>query len=400
VPLIAPKSVFFTVLLASFAGLPALATDMSLPGLGAMVLDLGTAPAQGALSLSVFLAGFGVAQLAFGPLSDRYGRRRLLLVGLVMFTLGGLLCAVADDIAMLLVARLVQGAGAAAGTVLAVAMVRDCFEGPAAHARLSYVSATMSLAPIVAPIVGAGLLQIGSWRLVFDVLCASGVVLWLVVALATPETIRQRNPDAIRLAGLLGSYRRAVSHRSAFAHTLIGAAQFANMFAFISGSPLVYIQQMGLHGGAYALVFAAASGGLTIGSLGLGKLSRKPWARHALPVGLVVSTLASLALLALSLSGGFSLWRSVPLLVLDYIACGVVMPSAAHGGVEPFPDMAGVASALNGAIRMLGGVISGVLVALLYDATPLAMCLSMAAFATLALAVWLVRLGQARAVAA
>ena len=386
--LIRPQSAAFTMFVAALVGLPALAIDMSLPGLSAITAGLGVDLGLGSLTLSTFLVGFGASQLVFGPLSDRYGRRPVLAWGLSLYVLGGLACAVAPTFRLLLAARVVQGAGAAAGTVLAIAMVRDCFEGAAAHSRLAYVNAVMNVAPMVAPVIGSFMLVLVSWRGIYGLLAGIGVLIWLLAATGVPETIRQRNPYATRPLTLLRSYLRVLRHRRATGHSLVGCALFANMFAFISGSPAVFIDQLGLSRPAFSGIFALTSAGLVVGALAAGRLAHTRVAHWFLSGGLIAMLLASAGLLAMSLAGGVSVVAATALLLLDYIAVGFAMPSVVHGAIEPFPEMAGVASAVNGSVRMAGGAIASAVVTALYTGTSFAMTAAMALFAATGLVLW------------
>jgi DHA1 family bicyclomycin/chloramphenicol resistance-like MFS transporter len=382
---IRPHQVAFTLLLAAMVGMPALSIDMSLPALSIITNALGVSDAAGPLTLTTLLAGFGATQLVFGPVSDRFGRRPVLLLGLGLFGVAGLLCMVAPSLPFLLGARLLQGIGAAAGTVLAFAMVRDCFEGHDAARRIATINAVMAVAPIVAPVIGAGVLALAGWRGIFAVLAAFGLGLWAVAAAGAPETIRVRNAQALRPSGLLRAYGRVLRDRSGFGHVMIGAFAFGNLFSFISGSPLVYVDQLGLKRAAFAVIFAAASAGLMAGSLVVGRLK---WGSQLMPAGLCLGLAASLGMLALYLSGHFTPIPSAALLVLNSFACGMVFPTATHRAIDPFPDIAGVASALTGAVRMAGGAVASAVMAPLYDGTPLAMSLGLTLFAGAGLATW------------
>jgi DHA1 family bicyclomycin/chloramphenicol resistance-like MFS transporter len=390
--MIRPQSALFTLFVAALVGLPPLAIDMSLPGLSAITAGLGVDNGLGSLTLTTFLAGFGASQLIFGPLSDRFGRRPVLAVGLSFYAIGGLICAAAPSFTVLLTARVLQGAGAAAGTVLAIAMVRDCFEGAAAQARLAYVNAVMNVAPVIAPVIGSLMLALVSWRGIYGLLAGVGTLIWAASVSLLPETIRQRNPTATRPAILLRSYARVLRHRRSIGHSLVGLTLFANMFSFISGSPLVFIDQLGLSRAAFSGIFALTSAGLVVGALSAGRLAHAPASRWFLRGGLVVMLFASLSLLAMTLTGHFSALGAAALLLLDYIAVGFALPSSVHGAIEPFPDMAGVASAVNGSVRMAGGAIAGGVVTALYSGTPFAMTASMSLFALCGLGVWVMTL--------
>jgi MFS transporter, DHA1 family, multidrug resistance protein len=381
-----PASPAFTLFLAALVGMPALSIDMSLPGLSIITAALSAPVSSASLMLTTLLAGFGGAQLAFGPLSDRFGRRPVLLVGLAMFALASAMCALATSLTWLLVARALQGIGAAAGTVLAFAMVQDCFEGEVARQRIATINTVMALAPVVAPIIGALVLRIAGWRGIFAVLGFFGAGLLAVSLLGTAETIGARNPSALRFGGLFRSYGRALTNRVAFGNTLVGAFAFGDLFSFISGSPLVYVDQLGVSGVGFAAIFASASAGLMMGSLAVGRLRR---GGLLMPAGMAITILSGAGLLGLHLAGQFAVAPSVALLVANAFGCGFIFPNATHGALAPFRDMAGVASAVNGAVRMAGGALASAAATPLYDGTPLAMSLGVLGSSLAAAGVWL-----------
>ncbi len=164
---IRPNSFAFTVLLAGMAALPSLSIDMSLPAMPLLVGQFGASPGQAGLTLSLFMAGFAVAQRLFGPVSDRLGRRPALLGGIVLFTVSALCCALAPNITLLNVFRLLQGTGAAAGMAMSLAIVRDLFSGAKARVKLSYVAVVVGIAPILGPTLGSVILTVAGWRAIF-----------------------------------------------------------------------------------------------------------------------------------------------------------------------------------------------------------------------------------------
>lgn len=191
-----PTSLAFTLLLGALGTLPPLSVDMNLPALPLVQLALGTTPGGAALTVSLFLVGFASAQLVLGPLSDRFGRRPVLLGGLLIYTCGGAVCAFAPSISALLVARLLQGVGAAGGTVMAFAVTRDLFSGADLRKRLSYITMVFSVAPLIAPSLGAIMLHLSGWRSIFAVLTGAGVLLVAAAGFGLHETHPPSNHPA------------------------------------------------------------------------------------------------------------------------------------------------------------------------------------------------------------
>lgn len=396
-----PNSLAFTLLIAALGALPPLSIDMGLPAMDQIGAALHAPPSHTGLTLSLFMTGFALAQLAFGPLSDRFGRRVPLVVACALFAASGLFCAFAGSIGSLLAWRFVEGAGAGGATVLAFAMVRDLFEGVQARSRMATIVAVMSVAPMVAPSLGALVLRVADWRTIFLVLALAGFALVLAVGFQVAESNRAPDPTALAAGRLARSYARTLTHRVSVGHSLLGALSFGCLFSFVSGSPFVFIGVLGLSAGWFALLFATCALGLTAGSLLCGRIIDFGVApRRLLAAGVIGQAVFSVALLALALFDDFRVWDALPLLVLNNVAMGVVSPLAAHGAVEPFGDMAGVASAVRGCLQMLGGAAASALVAWLFTGTPVALPLAMSVFAIASVVAWALLLPRAASEAA
>jgi MFS transporter, DHA1 family, multidrug resistance protein len=383
---IRPQSVGFTVLLGALAALPPLSIDMGLPAFPRLEQELGTSSAGAGLTLSVFMAGFSVSQLLLGPLSDRYGRRPVLLAGLLFYAAAGFLCALAPSIGTLIGFRLVEGACAASGTVMAFAITRDLFEGAAARQRFSYVSVVLSVAPVIAPTLGSWALMVGGWRAIYTFLGITGVALLLAVGAGLPET-RRRPPAAI---GPLRGFARMARHRRAMGYALTNAMGFGALFAYISGSPLVLMGVLGVSAPIYGLLFAITSGGIMLGAWVNSQAAHSAdVSRTALAGALSISLAAAAALLAVTTQGWATVATLLPLFVLHAFCRGVSMPNATQGALEPMGEIAGVASAVVGFLQMATAALSSALVALLFPLLgPTAMALVMTMFSAAALLTW------------
>ena len=380
-----PQSLGFTLLIGSLAGLPPLSIDMGLPALPLMQAALGADSTEGAMTISLFFTGFGLAQLVLGPLSDRIGRRPVLLAGMALYTAAGLGCALSPAILPLLVCRFVQGVGAAGGTVLAFAIIRDSFSGAAARARLSTISMVFSLAPVIAPTLGGLLLMVGGWRANYAVLTAAGLLLTLSAALGLAET-RVAGP---RHAGI---YLPVLRQRRTVGYAFVTACNGGAVLAFVTGSPLVLVDSLHLTSLQFGFAFASISIGIIICSFVNSRLVR--WSVPAvwpLAVSLCVAPVAGLALFALASMGALRLALMIPLLLTVTIGRGLVAPNAMHAALDPVPDSAGAASAVIGSLHMLMGSLSGLAVGALYPSLgAAAMGVTMAGFALVSLGAWLV----------
>lgn len=375
-----PNGWAFTVLLGAMAGLLPLAIDMGLPALSAIEAALRASPAIAGQTLSLFLAGFALAQLALGPLSDRLGRRPVLLGGLTLYALAGIGCTTAPSAVALVAWRLVQGIGAASSTVLALAIVRDLFEGAAARRKLSVIAVVGGVAPIVAPTLGGFMLLLAGWRGVYGALALSGLALLVAVAVWLGESRRLAPP-----AGFADAYREVLTDRRAVGFVLCNAASFGCMFAWISGSPLVLMDALGVSAQAYGLLFACTAGAILLGSWLNGWLAgRGVGARRPLAWAIAAQFAATVALVVAMLAGPLSLVTLMPPLVVVTFCRGVIGPTAIHGAMEPMPHLAGVAAAALGCVQMATGATASAAVAWLYPSLgPPAMAAVMLAMATL-----------------
>jgi DHA1 family bicyclomycin/chloramphenicol resistance-like MFS transporter len=350
----------FAILLGALAALPPISIDMALPALTQIGSDLGATGGLAGLTLSLFMAGFAISPLFYGPFADRHGRRPMLLIGLVLFSIGGLAATFAPSIGVLLAARLLQGAGAGAGMTLAMAMVRDLFEGRTAQARLAVVTVVSQVAPIVAPVFGAALLGCVGWRGIYGVTAACGLLLLLIIRLSVDETATiPPGPKPPLLGKLLRDYRKALGHGSTMAHIVVNALGFGWLFSYVSGSPLVLIDQLHASPGLYSMLFACTGGGIVTGATLSGRLVQRGVApRRLLFVAVLIAVAATGSLTVLSLSGLVSIWTIMPPLVLSTAAFGLAAPCAAHGALEPLPELAGITGGLLTSIQMLAGAIA------------------------------------------
>ncbi len=379
----------FALFLGALAALPPISIDMALPALGPIAHTLHVTPGLAQLTLSFFMAGFAISPIAYGPLSDRYGRRPLLILGLALFTLGGLACAVSGSLDILLLARFIQGAGAGSGMTLAMAMVRDLFVGKTAQGRMAVITVVTNAAPMIAPALGAAILSHLGWRAIYIATGVCGLLLLLAILFSLRETAPRQHPrHEPLLRGVARSYRRVLGHRRAMAYILLNALGFSWMFAYITGSPLVYIDTFHTSTGLFAVLFACTGAGIVVGATLNGKLAHSGvQSRWLLLGGVITATGCTAALVMLTLMRSMSLWSFLPLLTLTTASFGMVAPSAAHGALEPLGEAAGVGGGLLASLQMLFAAgISSVVAMLFPKFGVIAMTGSMCALALVALA--------------
>ncbi len=330
-----------------------ISTDMYLPAFPAIARDFHSVGAP-QLSLASYFFGLAIGQMTQGPLSDRLGRRGPLLVGLTIYTLASLGCAVCWSVDSFVVFRFLAAAGCSAGVVIPRAMVRDLADGPAAAKLFSKLMLVMGVAPIVAPMLGALSLSVGSWRLIFVLAAIYGVLALALIWFFLPDTLPEARRTRVGLAAVMVRYGAIFRERSFITHALILMFTSACLFAYLSGSPQVFV---GLYGWSTA-EYAALFGMNAVAYIGFNQLNPVMVARYGIsPVVSVAGKILLvagllLALLAMHPLGPFGV---VGALLVAEIGFGFVMPSAMVGALTHHRAHAGSASALMGTLQYSGG---------------------------------------------
>lgn len=346
--------------LSALTGVTALSIDMSLPAQPALGAALHAGSDATQLTLSLFLLGFALGQLVTGYLSDARGRRRILVGGLALFAVAGLACAASTSLAMLVALRFVQGVGAAAGPVVARAMVRDTQPASDAARLLATMTAALAIAPMVAPLLGAFLLAHLGWRAIFVALGLTGLTFSAASALTLEETLLDERRRALSFQSVGAGFARFFRARAARVPTLLACASFAGQFAFISGSPFVLIEGYGVSPSHYGLYFGCTALMLMAGSILSGQLVRRgrsPQRLLGLGAGLLcVGGVLAAVLARIPTLGPFGL---VAPMMIYFVGIGFVSPNAVAVAMAPVPEIAGTASAAIGFLQMSAGAASG-----------------------------------------
>ncbi|HEY0448548.1 multidrug effflux MFS transporter [Actinophytocola sp.] len=365
------------LVLGSLIALGPLTIDMYLPALPAIADDLVTTSAAVQLTLTGTLLGLGLGQLVIGPLSDAVGRRLPLIIGTAVHVASSLLCLIAPNVAVLGVLRMMQGVGAAAAMVVALAVVRDLFSGRAAATALSRLMLVMGAAPILAPTLGAAILLTGSWRGVFAVLAVLGVALMLVAIFLLKETLPVERRRTGAFGPVLRTYRSLVTDKQFVVLALVAALGMSALFSYVSGSSFVLQDGFGLDQQQFGLVFGigaiAIIGASQVNVVLLNRYSPERIVFYAL----AGSVVAGLVLTALAIAGGGLLAFVVPLFFL-LGAIGFVLPNAPALALSRHGEAAGTAAALLGATQFGLGALIAPLVGVLGNDGP-AMAITMTA---------------------
>lgn len=340
--------------------------DMYLPALPTLAKDLAASQGQAQFTLSSFFVGLALGQLLYGPMIDRYGRKWPLYIGLGLYVLASLGCALAWRIEALMAFRVLQALGGGSAMVVARVVVRDLFDPQTAARVFSLLMLVMGVAPILAPMVGGWVLLGFGWRWIFGVLALFGLGCLLAVWRALPET---GGPST----GPRGGYWSVISDRRFLPYALGGAVAQAGMFAYIAGAPFVFIELYRVPPEHFAKVFGANAFGL-IGASQLNRwlLDRFPLER-VLRSALLAHALAALALLAVVLSGAGGLTAILPPLFVCVAALGLVFPNSSAMAMAPFERNAGTASASLGMIQYGAAALSGAVVGSWHDGSALPM---------------------------
>ena len=364
-PSATPRMARLALMLGAFVALGPLTIDMYLPALPTIREQLGTTSATVQLTLTGTLVGLALGQLVIGPLSDAMGRRRPLLAGTALHIVASLLILVAPNVAVLGVLRVLQGVGTAATAVVALAIVRDLFDGRAAATMLSRLFLVMGVAPVLAPTIGGEILRFTSWRGVFALLAAYGVVVLALGALGLRETLPAERRHRGGVTDSLRTYRGLLRDRRYVGLIVVAGLTMAALFTYVSGSSFVYQQEFGLDEQQFGLLFGAGAVWL-ISATQLNPVLLRWWEpAQILVTATVAGTAAGGVLLALAATGTGGLFGvAVPLWAVLF-ASGLALPNAPALALAEYGDSAGSAAALLGAVQFGVGAAVSPLVGLL-----------------------------------
>ncbi|MGP3974948.1 multidrug effflux MFS transporter [Streptomyces sp. 8N114] len=367
-----------TLILGGLTALPPLSIDMYLPALPEVSGALHVPAASAQLTLTACLIGLAVGQLVAGPMSDRFGRRRPLLIGMVCYVVAGIACALAPTAATLTVFRLAQGLAGAAGIVIARAVVRDMYDGLAMARFFSTLMLISGVAPVLAPVLGGQVLRFTDWRGVFCILAGIGLLLTLVVLRKLPETLPPEHRHRGGLPDALRTMRGLLADRVFTGYLLTACFAFAALFSYVAASPFVVQEIYGASPQTFSLLFMVNSIGLVAfgqfnGKILVGRVSLD----RVLAFGLCMAGAATVALLLMT-SGIFGHVGLVPLatgLCVMMSGMGLIMPNANSQALLRTPHAAGSASALLGTSQFLTGALASPLVGVAGEQTAVPMAL-------------------------
>ncbi len=350
-------------------GFASISTDLYLPAMPAMRETLGASAGMVEWTISAYLIGFSSGQLLWGPISDRYGRRSSVAVGLGLFVVGSAGCAFAESAQLLILWRIIQALGACAAVALSRAMVRDLYDGAQAARVLSILITVMAVMPLVGPLVGGQIVAISGWRAIFWVLV--GVGLFTLIALYTiPETLPagKRNPEPLGRALL--RYAELLKNRRLLGYLGAGGFLYAGMFAYVAGTPFAYISYYHVPERFYGLLFGLGVVGIMAANMLNTRLVVRFGYDRVLLAGTIAAMFTGLMTALAAQSGWGGLWGLVLPLLLFVSTTGFIVANSISGALADFPHRAGAVSALTGAVQYGSGIFGSGLVGLWADGTP------------------------------
>ena len=354
-----PGTFALTLLLSFLTALGPLSMDMYLPSLPDIGRTLHTPVLQVQLTISSYLFGFAVGQIFYGPVSDRLGRRPVLLAALVVYALATIGCAVAQSIDALIALRFLQALGGAGAIVLARAVVCDLYSGVRAGRELSLMGAITGVAPIVAPVIGGGLQTFFDWRATFVLLVICALVIGATAARLLPETLRERPKTPFSLRAMIALYRSVAVHRGFLANLAILTTSFVGLFAWISGAPVVMQSAVyGLTPFIFGVSFALGAGGFVLGTFTAARIVIRFGLDRLIGIGTAMMACGGLLMaLVVALALSHVLWF-VGAMTLYLAGIGFALPSTMAGALTPFPDRAGTASSVMGLVQQTGAAVT------------------------------------------
>ena len=378
-----PKAAPSLVLLSVITALAFCALHMVVPALPLLVQVFDDSAAHVQLVLSLYLAGIAAGQLVYGPVSDRFGRRPVLIAGLALFLAGTLLCGMAWSLTALIVGRLLQACGACAGIVLSRAIIRDVYDREMAARGLALVMMAMTLAPAISPALGAYLAEWFDWRAIFTLLGGLGAIVFVATVMRLGET--NRHPVRLDFAGMTRSYALLLRSPGFVGFALCSACTSASWFTFIASAPYLVSDVLGEPPSTYGLMILFPMATYMLGNAGAARFALRIGSLRLLIAGRVVALSGAAAVTLWYLSGEFSVWALFLPIALAEIGDGLSQPSVMAAGLSIHPRIAGTASGLMGFLQMTMAAAGSFVVALLPHDSPFGMILVFSAFVAMAL---------------
>jgi DHA1 family bicyclomycin/chloramphenicol resistance-like MFS transporter len=354
-----PRAPF--ILLATVTATGTLGMHMIIPALPATAIGLGVSASTIQLTITLYLVGLAVGQLVYGPISDLFGRRPVLLFGLALFTLAGAVAAMAPNAGVLIGARVLQSIGGCGGLVLGRAIVRDQATAAGAAAQLALLTLVMSMAPAIAPVIGGYTTALVGWRACFGLLAVLGVAAWLLILFLLPETLEGRGSRRGFRFMLHGSVSLLRS-RTFRGYAIGGSCTTTAFYGFMSASPFIFHDLLHQPTQAIGLYYVVLMGGVALGGFSANRLAGRVPARVALRIANGVAIVAAVAFMVADLTDHLSVWTVIAPVTVFMVGAGMASPFAISGAVSVNPQAIGAASGLYGFMQMGYGMLCTIVV--------------------------------------
>jgi DHA1 family bicyclomycin/chloramphenicol resistance-like MFS transporter len=383
-----PDTFALTALLAALTALSPLSIDLYLPTLPDIGRAFGVSSAQAQLTLSGYLVGFAGGQVAYGPISDWYGRKSGLVAALACYCIGSLICLAAPSIEVLIGARVLQAFGGSGAIVLARAVVRDLYSGVRAGKELSLMSLVMAFGPVTAPLIGGGLHALFGWRSAFAALLAFGAVLLIMVYRKMPETLDERPDARLSLGAMLDGFRQILHIREFNVYLAIGAASYTGLVAWLSAAPFVLQNIYGLTPLTFSGVLSLSAVGYLLGTLIASRIVVRVGIVRTVGFGacvMIAGALVMCLILALGMKSVIALMAGVAIYLFGF---GLLFPTSIAGGLSAVAERAGAASSLLGFAPQFSAAILGAIVVASTSSTAWPVAIAVSAIAVIVLLFW------------
>lgn len=367
------KTYFLIPFLALLSALTPLAVDMYLPAMPSIASDFNVSIEIIQTTLSTYLLGFAIGQLFYGPLADSYGRKPVLICGLITYLIASIGIVYGDSIEQFKWLRLLQAIGGGAASVVVSSLLRDLFSGSLFSKMMSYVVLSMTLAPLVAPLIGAQLLVWFSWHSIFVLLGIITVLCIVVSAIGIKETLPKERRVAFNLPQVFRNYWLILCNRKVLGLMLCGAFNVSGMFAFLTASPFVYIDYFDIDAQSYGYLFACNILGMMVVTWMNAKIVMRYGYQQILRAGIIISAVISVLFWVINVNLTFGLVGLVISTVAYISLISLIGSNVMTGVLAEFPHISGTASALSATIRFGFGAIAGLIISILHDGTPLPM---------------------------
>jgi len=379
------KYFFLILLLGSLTALGPFSIDMYLPGFPAIAKDLHTTVAKVSLSLSGFFIGISIGQLLYGPLLDRFGRKKPLYIGLSVYILASLGCAFANSIEWLIILRCIQAVGSCAAAVASIAMVRDLFPVKDNAKVFALLMLVVGVSPMIAPTVGGYVTASFGWHSVFIILMLLGAVNLFASIFGLPESYQPDKTLSLKPKPILLNFISVLKEPQFYTYAFTGAIAFSGLFAYVAGSPLLFMDIFAVKEETYGWIFAFLSIGLIGASQVNTLMLRKFSSEQLIFASLICQSITGIVFLTGSINGWFGLPETIALLFIFLSCLGFASPNASALSLAPFSKNAGSASALMGAVQMGLGALASVLVSMFDTRSSVPMVAIMASTSIIAL---------------